>query len=55
MIFKQCVSLQNPVYALNPGNEVANFLMPSQVFLNSRAGDIVAMGARVGRYYADLS
>ena len=55
VIFKQCVSLQNPVYALNPGNEVANFLMPSQVFLNSRAGDIVAMGARVGRYYADLS
>ena len=35
MIFKHCVSLQNPVYALNPGNEVANFLMPSQVFLNS--------------------
>ena len=35
VIFKHCVSLQNPVYALNPGNEVANFLMPSQVFLNS--------------------
>ena len=33
--FSNCVSLQNPVYALNPGNEVANFLMPSQVFLNS--------------------